>query len=146
MSTTCTDSLCEQFREAGANLSDFVQQFKDWKASDEYGSYLFGKDGAYGLPVPSASSGHLKHVHLVPVLDESALAAWDRDWGRKTRKVSDRALVYAEDSAGNFLLLFIFDEPEAHEIARMKTPEHKLLMKQLAAVAAEWAFSGKVLA
>jgi Toxin YafO, type II toxin-antitoxin system len=144
--TSCTNSLREQFQEVGANLSDFVQQFNDWKSSSEYGSYLFGKDGAYGPPVPSASPGRLKHVHLVPVLDEGALAAWDRDWERRTRKVSDRALVYAEDLSGNFLLLFIFNEPEAHEIARMKTPENKLLMKQLVAVAAEWAFSGKVLA
>ncbi|MGQ3085334.1 MAG: type II toxin-antitoxin system YafO family toxin [Hydrogenophaga sp.] len=146
MSTQCTASLRSQFDEFGESVDPFIQAFSAWKASDEYGSYLFGKDGEYASAVLKISSGKLKHVHLVPVVDTDALVAWERDHERRSRKTSDRALVYAEDTQGNFLLLFILDEPEAHEIARMATEEHRTLMRQLAAVAEEWAFSGEILA
>ena len=49
-------------------------------------------------------------MKLVPLLDEVALAKWDKAYSRESRKVSNRALVYAEDTRGNFLLIFILDE------------------------------------
>lgn len=147
MSTQCTEALRERLTSLGENPDEFIKTFDDWKVlgpAGEYASYWFGKDGAYGsLPV-SVPSGKLMHVHLVPVLDPDDLERWDKSWSRQGRKVSDRALVYADDLRGNFLLIFILDEPDAHEIASMKKPEHRQLMRQFAVVAEEWAFSGKI--
>lgn len=61
-------------------------------------------------------------------------------------KISNRALVYAEDAQGNFLLIFILDEPDAHAIAQMRTMEDKTLMRQFVQVAELWAFNGEITA
>lgn len=147
MTTECTEALREQLRAVHEDPEDFRQTFAEWKAggaATEYTYYLFGKDGGYGMLPFQMSTGSLKHVHLVPLLDPVALAKWDRAHDREQRKVSNRVLVYAEDSRGNHLLIYVLDEPDAHEIAKMKTPGHKQLMRQLTTVAETWAFTGKI--
>jgi len=119
--------------------------FDAWKArgfAGEYSSYLFGKDSAYGSRLPSS----LRHVHLAPLADAVALAAWNRSWSRRTRKVSDRALVYASDNMHGHLLIFILNEPHAHRIARMETAEDASLMLKLAKVAQRFVHDGSVIA
>lgn len=86
----------------------------------------------------------LRHVHLVPLSNLSDKARWGEAWRRGGRKVSDRALVYVYDSVHGYLLLFILDEPEAHEIAKMKTPEHRQLMLQFATVANHFIHTGEI--
>jgi mRNA interferase YafO len=88
----------------------------------------------------------LRHVHLVPLADEGQLELWDKAWKRRSRKTSDRALVYVSDGKGNHLLIFILDEPDAHAIASMKTPEHRDIMEGFAEVAAAFLESGDVIA
>lgn len=148
MTAAYTDALRQQF-ERQEDLDLFVAKFAQWKAAGEageYSAYLFGKDGAYARLPAGMVTGQLRHVHLVPILDKEALAAWNKAHAKGSRKVSNRALVYAEDTQGNFLLLFILEEPDAHVIAQMGTAEHKTLMRQFIQIAEIWAFRGEIIA
>lgn len=120
---------------------NFAAEFDHWKSlgvAGEYSSYLFGKDSSYIAP------GGLEHVHLVP-LEASALVKWDIQWRRRSRKVSDRALVYASDQTHGHLLIYILGEPTAHEVALMRTPEHQTLMRKLSLIAKAFIERGAVI-
>lgn len=147
MATQLTGALREQLCELGLDPDNFAAEFDHWKSiGDEYSSYLFGKDGAYSRPVVNGQPNTLRHVHLVPLADPVALQRWDKAFQRGSRKTSDRALVYVSDSYYGNLLLFILDEPTAHEVSLMKTTEHRQLMHQFAAVADKFIHAGEVLA
>jgi mRNA interferase YafO len=149
MVTRCTDALREQLLNLGEDpiaWIDFFQEWKDKGPAGEYNNYFFGKDGAYHSPKLSAPSGKLMHVHLVPILDTEALVAWNRDWKRRTRKVSNRVLVYADTRKGDYLLIFVLNEPDAHAIANMATTEDAQTMAFFAEVAEAFIFDGSVIA
>jgi mRNA interferase YafO len=125
----------------------FCNKFKQWKQSkDDHGSYHFGKDSAYVTPVINGDKYILRHVHLVPVIDQAQLSLWQKIWRFKGRKTSNRVLIYVKDRKGNFLLIYILSEPDAHEIALMKTQQHKELMEGFAAVAEAFIDDGSILA
>lgn len=125
----------------------FCSQFKQWKQSkDDHGSYHFGKDSAYVTPIINGDKYILRHVHLVPVIDQAQLSLWQKIWRFKGRKTSNRVLIYVKDRKGNFLLVYILSEPDAHEIALMKTQQHKELMEGFAAVAEAFIDDGSILA
>jgi mRNA interferase YafO len=115
-------------------MSQFEQWKRDWP-SKEYDAYQFGKDGAYVRPEVGGAPYSLRHVHLPPLLDLAKLRRWNKGWQFRSRKTSNRVLVYSEDGRGNYLLIYVLNEPDAHEIARMRTPEHRELMEGFAAVA-----------
>lgn len=147
MATKLTDALRALLRESGENPSNFAAEFDLWKSrgqNGEYSSYLFGKDGAYVTPAVNGAPNTLRHVHLVPLKDAAALAKWDTDWRRRTRKRSDRHLVYVSDPYYGHLLLWILDEPGSHDIALMGTAEDRQLMLQFAAVADHFVQTGEV--
>ena len=50
------------------------------------------------------------------------------------------------DDSGDFLLIAILDEPSAHSIADMRTPENKATMDGFAAVAEAFCLDGSVIA
>jgi mRNA interferase YafO len=132
--TICARVLQRQLGALGVDAANFALEFQNWKsmgAAGEYDSYLFGKDGAYGSRVSAA----LRHVHLVPIADVAALAVWNRQWTRRGRKVSDRALVYAAAQSYGNLLIFIFNEPDAHRVARMQSSADAELMLKLSKIA-----------
>lgn len=124
----------------------FCDAFKEWKSGDEYGSFHFGKDGAYVTPLVNGDRGILRHVHLVPIVDQKQLVLWKKRWKFRGRKTSDRVLIYAQDYRGNFLLIFILSEPDAHAIAGMKTKNHKEIMEGFAVVAEAFIYNGQVIA
>ncbi len=146
MATKCTQALRDQLASVDESSDAWAVFFDNWKSlgpNGEYSNYFFGKDSAYsGVAL---TGGKLMHVHLVPILDKAALAAWDRDWSRHSRKVSDRALVYADDGRGNYLLIYVLDEPHAHAIARMATLAEKETMQAFAEIAAAFVFDGSVI-
>ena len=85
----------------------------------------------------------------MPLSDQEQLKRWNTAWLRRSRKTSDRVLVYVERIAGNqayHLLIYVLPEPEAHTIATMKTREHRELMEGFANVAAAFLDSGDVIA
>ncbi len=135
--------------ESGTAQRLLIDSFQNWKCGDEYGHYLFGKDSAYAEPSVDGNPYLLRHVHLAPLSDQYQLNRWNSAWQRRSRKTSDRVLVYVERIAANrtsYLLIYILPEPEAHAIAAMKTQEHRELMEGFANVAAAFLDSGEVIA
>jgi hypothetical protein len=160
MTTRATASLKRQLLEVcGGSADELCQVFDDWKAgfpNSEFTHSLFGKDGAYIRPLVDGKPYVLRHVHLMPVQNkyafERCMATHNRGvmkghWGCMT---SDRVLVYATRSPPGgeekHLLLFILDEPEAHETANMKTSDAKTLIGQLASCAADFIDDGSITA
>ena len=114
--------------------------------SEQYKNFLFGKDAAYISPKVGGDPYRLRHVHLVPLTELEDLEKWDKAHKRKSRKTSNRHLVYASDGRGNHLLIYILDEPSAHEVAAMRTPKNKDVMQGFAAVAEAFIFDGSIIA
>ena len=144
-----TGAISEQLIGLGQDPQNFAAEFDHWKSrghNGEYSSYLFGKDGAYGRPAVNGTLNMLRHVHLVPLMDAAALNRWNSDWKRRTRKRSDRHLVYVSDSYYGHLLLWILDEPGSHEIALMSSPDDRKLMLQFAVVAERFIQTGEIIA
>ena len=55
------------------------------------------------------------------------------------------ALVYVASDTGDCLLIAILDEPGAHAVADMRTPENKATMEAFAAVAEAFCDDGSVI-
>lgn len=144
-----TQIIASHFRSTGANLQQFVTDFSQWKDAGSAGeddSYEFGKDSAYVAPRVNGEKNILRHVHIVPIIDENAIKKWDRKWGQHGRRTSDRVLVYVSDDNDKFLLIAILEEPDAHEIAEMRTQQHRERMELFAQIAEEFIYNGKVIA
>ena len=146
MTVKITQALKNRLNEDGFNVEELCARFETWKLADEYSSYYFGKDSAYITPTVDGEKYKLRHVHLVPIEDKNQLSSWNKAWQLGKRKTSNRILIYVDDNKGNFLLIFILSEPDAHEIALMKNEKHKKLMEGFAAVAEEFIFDGSILA
>jgi mRNA interferase YafO len=147
MAVHATLRLQEQFDDA-EDFLELTLAFDQWKAKGaqgEFDSYLFGKDSAYISPKVQGVPYSLRHVHLVPISHTEQLAKWNKAWKTRSRKTSDRVLVYVDNGAGDCLLIFILPEPEAHEIAAMKTLQDKTLMESFAEVAAAYLETGDII-
>lgn len=110
-----------------------VVAFKWWKSSEsrEFESELFGKDSAFIKPKIDGKDYVLRHCHLIPLNDSKKLKIWYRDHRFRSRKVSDRILIYVQ-SGDCFYLIDIVDDPGGHEIMRMTTKDGKSFMGQCA--------------
>lgn len=142
-----TQLLKESLEADGYDADDYCTYFAQWKASAEAGEYadwFFGKDGFYDRP--KRNNQHvLRHVHLPPAASSEKLAIWDRDFKNGARKVSDTALIYVQDAAHGYLLIYIVREPNGHLLVNMKTKESKKLMENLCDIAQAFIFNGDVL-
>lgn len=141
---TCWTKALEDLLAGPVPTANFAAEFEAWKSSGaagEYDNYLFGKDGAYRAPI-----GTLRHVHLVPLRDVSALAEWNKRWRFRSRKVSNRVLVYVTDATHGNLLIYILDEPTAHEVPKLQTPAHRALIRKFIAVGDAFIQTGAVIA
>lgn len=145
MDVKITNALEAQMQADELDPQEFIEAFAEWKSGDEYGSYLFGKDGAYISPSLFGTPQAFRHVHLVPITDTGQLAAWNRIWKRRGRKSSDRALVYVDAGRGRYLLIFILSEPDAHSVASMKTQQDKELMRVFLDVAEAFVDRGEII-
>jgi Toxin YafO, type II toxin-antitoxin system len=145
MRISITQALQNYFSKSYLDQALFVHKFSAWKTGGEYDSFLFGKDSAYVRPEVDGRQYMLRHVHLVPLADGTQLDSWNRVWVKRGRKTSDRALIYVDDDNGGYLLITILDEPDAHEIARMKTARDREIMEGFAHVAAAFMEDGTVL-
>lgn len=145
MNVEITVVLKSYLQSDGIDDQLFCQMFANWKGSGEYDSHHFGKDSAYSSPTVNGRY-LLRHVHLVPVIDKNQLKSWEKRWKTRSRKTSDRVLIYASDGKGGYLLIFILSEPDAHEIAQMKQHEHKQLMHRFAEISEQFVDHGLILA
>lgn len=135
-----TKILCAQLDQR--KLEAVVDQFSKWKAigpSGEFESYLFGKDGGYTNPKIDGGL-QLRHAHFFPAGNPQKLAAWDAAWKDRSTKLSDKALVYAQDG-NKFLLIAMLQK--AHSVASMKDPAHAAQMKKYARIADDFIYQGK---
>lgn len=121
------------------------REFLNWKATGEYDHHSFGKDSAYIAPPVNGEKYALRHVHLVPVLDGKQIVRWSQIFKRRGRKTSDRVLIYAKNATGDYLLIYILTEPDAHKIATMQNQTDKELMESFAKVAGDFMFDGSVI-
>jgi hypothetical protein len=148
MRVRITEALRTALANIGQNSAQLVRDFGDWKSlgpAGEYSSEIFGKDGAYRAPSVGGVVYKLRHVHLIPLLDRPKRRRWLEKFRVRGRKTSNRVLVYAEDGRGNYLLIFILNEPSAHDIAEMRTARDRETMKGFAAVAEAFLHDGTVL-
>ena len=145
MKTQCTAAICKQLGRLGESPEAFAAEFEKWRNDGEYSSYFFGKDGLYIAPTLSDGSMGLRHVHLVPLANAQQLRRWNVQWLRRGRKTSDRVLVYAQDPTHGYLLIYILNEPEAHEVAKMLTPDSALLMGKLIKIAETFIYTGQII-
>lgn len=146
MDVKITKALKHALEEDRLNSQLFMDLFREWKQSGEFNSYSFGKDSAYFKPCVDGKQYVLRHVHLVPVFDKTQLSKWNKGWQFKSRKTSNRVLIYVDDGKGGFLLIYILSEPDAHEVALMRTQKHKELMEGFAKVAEAFVFDGSIIA
>jgi mRNA interferase YafO len=149
MATFCTNALENHLSDLGEQATAWATYFDSWACSPEVErdkNYFFGKDSAYVNPLVGGKPYLLRHVHIVPISDIDALKLWDKAHDRNGRKTSDRALVYTHDNNGNYLLIFVLDEPSAHSVASMRTQQDRETMEGFAAVADAFIFDGSILA
>jgi hypothetical protein len=142
-----TELLRASLEDDGLDAVAFCQYFSEWKAlgsAGEYSDEYFGKDGEYARPKRN-NQNVLRHVHLPPESDPADLAKWNRDHTRRSRKVSDTSLIYAQDPRHGILLIYIAREPEGHTLAEMDTEESAKLMNDFCDVAEAFMHDGTVL-
>lgn len=142
MTVYMTDAFRQQFLKIGVNADFFIECFAEFKGKPLNHDDIFGWDTTYKTPEINGWQYVLRHVHLRPTNAEQRVE-WDRLAREKKHKTSDRALVYVAHANGNSLLIGILEEPEAHEVARMLTREHKEIMKKFAVIAEEFVRTGK---
>lgn len=138
MKISCTQLLTDYAQENHLDLARFIQLFEQWKMQGEDESYFFGKDSYFIVP------SNLKHVHLVPILNQNSLSQWNKNWEKGSRRTSDRFLIYAEDNE-RYLLIAILPEPTAHAFVKMETPQSKTLMSLFSQVADDFIYYDNII-
>lgn len=145
MTVFLTNHLAAQLQSLGIAAADFQKWFEIWKrALDEESSAFFGKDGGYVSPEVDGEKYRLRHVHLVPLLDSAALREWYEAYARGSRRTSDRILVYVQADNKDYLAIAILEEPDAHDIQKMATPEDRATMEGFAVAAEEFLIDGSI--
>lgn len=147
-----TNLLRDDLIADGFDPNEFGQYFAEWKVGfpkSEDEDYYFGKDGFYDRPTRGGRRV-LRHVHLPPAepgpgeRPSEAYLRWEKRFNHRSRKTSDTSLIYAHDPGQGFLLIYIAREPYGHQLCRMDTPETRGFMNELADVAEEFIFNGKI--
>lgn len=137
-----TEHLEQHFLSNNADINSFVNELK---IKGEYESPLFGKDSGYFKPAINGEKYILRHVHLPPLVDKQQKKKWLSAFKTRGRKTSNRVLVYVKNDKDNYLLINIFSEPDAHEIAEMKSKENMDIMNFLAKVAEEFIYNNSII-
>jgi hypothetical protein len=130
--------LDEKYGTGAAQV--FRDEFTEWRKSGRH--VLFGKDAPYRKPKVDGAE-HLMHVHLMPSVNSGDNDLWMKRW-RLNRPPSHRTSDHGD--AGDILLIAILDEPGAHAVADMRTPENKATMEGFAAVAEAFRYNGSIVA
>ncbi len=130
--------LQEAFSAENINAQHFIDRFVQWKHSGEDESYFFGKDAL------NLHSCMVRHVHMVPISTPNALAAWDTNWQRRRKRVSDRFLFYVDGGRHGYLLLYIVNDPGAHEFLSSKDSANQAVQRVIQVMADEFYHFGTV--
>jgi hypothetical protein len=127
-------------------IAKLMEDFFQWKRlglAGEFDSFIFGKDSLYKPPASPLNT--LSHVHMLPPNNDRHFDQWVVDHNRRppSRKTSNVALVYATytnsiSKKQTFLLIGFLENPDAHEIPKRQTQDHKDRMARYNAAAAEF--------
>jgi mRNA interferase YafO len=140
--------LSDTLESQGIDKHALILTFGNWRAKwpqNEDKNKFFGKEGGYRKPLVDGRPDVLRHVHITPLGDLD-----ERDWMRRfllrRKRTSDRHLVFVDGKSYGYLLIDILEEPYAHEVAEMNTPEDERVMKNFAKIAEEFLTDGTVIA
>jgi Toxin YafO, type II toxin-antitoxin system len=125
-------------RHDGLTPQALINYFSEWKQSPTTEDYYFGKDAF------NRGSKVLRHVHLPPKSSSDGIARWQTCWRQQRNRTSDRHLFYVDRGLDRYLLIFIVDDPGAHELLAHPTPEQKALLTEFERIASEFYYFGKV--
>lgn len=115
----------------------FVTRFTQWVTGDEFQHYWF-------CHKVRGDDGYLYHVHLLPQKQQHKRDRWDYLWARPRQRhdrTSDRYLLYAQNAAGDYLLIEILDDPGAHLLWK---PQYKQTLDDYIIVAENFVIFGDV--
>lgn len=130
--------LVEAFASEKLEAQRFMDRFLQWKQDGEDESYFFGKDAL------NLHSTLVRHVHMVPLSSPDSLTAWDTNWKRRRKRVSDRFLFYADGGSHGYLLLYIVNDPGAHAFLNSAEPASQAVRAALQAMADQFYHFGIV--
>ena len=145
MAAKLTKALRQALLDSGAEPESFLAGVDEWRRdwpANEFESEYFGKHGGYMSPKADGHPYRLLHVHLKPIVDRTALAQWMYRFQNKSRKTSDRALIFVAGPKGSHLLITILPEPDAHRVVS----DCPKLMNEFANVAAAFMNEGLIIA
>jgi Toxin YafO, type II toxin-antitoxin system len=130
--------LTQAFAAEGVDAQRFMDRFVQWKQAGEDESYFFGKDAL------NLRSKLIRHVHMVPLASPQALAAWDTNWQRRRKRVSDRFLFYVDGARHGYLLLYIVNDPGAHDFLNSANPASRAVRQAMQKMADQFYHFGIV--
>ena len=142
-----TAAFAADLEHMGIPPALFAEGFAQWKAlnsSAQLRDPYYGKDGPYARPVRGGGPV-LRHVHMRPESDRAATLAWDSKARAAVPKTSDAVLIYAQHPTAGYLLIHAVWAVGAHDFAEMRTPEDMVFMNNMADIAYEFIFWGKVI-
>ncbi len=148
MSVEMTRQMRSKLSQQGSTVDPdtLILSFEQWKAGLARGelSVFFGKDYPCREPV-IAGQMVLQHVHVVPNSQSIEFVRWMDDFENPDPNVectSNRALVYADNGAGDYLLIYFLDDPPgAHQ-----TYGNRKTMMHFARIADEFIVHGRIAA
>jgi hypothetical protein len=142
MTVYVSNMLAQALVASGANQQTLINQFTIWINSQKLNCTVFGKDGL------NRGSKYLAHVHMRPVIpaigtapqseiDEAtnSLGKWKKFVSRGSLPKSDRYLFYAHNGKNDYLLIYIVNNPGAHDFLQNPTASDVNLLKQFEAAA-----------
>ncbi len=130
--------LTQAFAAEGLDAQRFMDRFLQWKQIGEDESYFFGKDAL------NLRSKLIRHVHMVPLASPQDLAKWDTNWQRGRKRASDRFLFYVDGARHGYLLLYIVNDPGAHDFLNSPSPDSQAVRKAMQTMADQFYHFGVV--
>lgn len=145
MAVEVSNILAQALASTGANKQTLINLFTAWINSQKLECSVFGKDGL------NRGSKYLAHVHMRPVvpaagtapqsvIDEAtdSLEKWKKLVDRGSWPKSDRYLFYAHNGNGDYLLIYIVNNPGAHQFLQNPSSSDASMLKQFEAAANQY--------
>lgn len=138
MGIELSNTLKKQLSALNLDPEILKKNFADWNLSGATDCTVFGKDAF------NRGSTVLRHIHMRPMNDPVADSKWKTMAKRGSTPTSDRYLFYANSGNGNYLLIYIVNNPGAHDFLSMPTASEKALLKMFEAAADQFYHHNKI--
>lgn len=130
-----SSALRAAFAERPELLAEIANEFGRWQSRPDTSHYWFGR--------VSKDNEGLQHAHMIPANVKASREQWDLQWKlrRPWRRRSDRYVLFAHGGHRGVLLIWILDDPGAHEIWNTR---HLSLVKRFQSIASNFIHLGVV--